>query len=156
MKTSNLLLDNYIIEKLSFTLNDEFEGFEEESSEPSLDVRCNYTNVGGETLKRKCEVEIALTESSAGSFPYYFDIVMAGHFRLNPDLDAEIAEKLFRVNAPALLYGTAREIIFNISSHSEHQAFLLPSVTFIDEDLTSADNKAKRTAKKTKKTKAKK
>lgn len=157
MKTSNLWLDNYFIERLSFKLNKEFDlplGSDLES--PSLQVRCHHGNPVDETLERRCEVEIALTESSAGSFPYYFDIVMSGIFKVNPNLEKDIGEKLFRVNAPALLYSSAREIIFNLTSHTEHQAFLLPSVTFIDEDSDTIEEKKVKPAKATKTSKRQK
>jgi len=151
MKASSLLLDNYFIDKLSFSLNKDFEVLGDEDPElPSLKVRTDYSTINQETLERKCAIEISLSPDSVGEFPYYFDILMSGNFRVNPNLDAETGEKLFRVNAPALLYSAAREIIFNLSSHSEHQPFLLPSVTFIDEDPIASNNAPSASIKKAK------
>lgn len=141
MKTSNLQLDNYFIKAISFSHNKNFKNTEDAVIEsPSLKVKCNYANAVKHSNSRECEVEISLTESSAGTFPYQFDIAMSGLFGVNPNLSSESAETLFRVNAPALLYSAAREIIFNITSHTEHQPFMLPSVSFIDED--TSDEKA--------------
>ena len=157
MKTSNLQLDNYFIKTFSFSVNDEFEQNKDaESSSPSFNVKCNYSTVARKKYQRKCDVEIELTEGAPNSFPYRFSIALYGIFTVNKELDAETGEKLFRVNAPALLYSAAREIIFNMTSHTEHQAFLLPSVTFIDEDLTAKKEEDKTLKKSGKQTKTEK
>lgn len=134
MKTSNLQLDNYFVRAFSFAMNDGFvKSKVDKNLSPSFNVKCNYENVGRKKYQRKCDVEIELTEASKDSFPYRFNIALHGLFTLNKELSAESSETLFRVNAPALLYSAAREIVFSMTNHTEHQGFLLPSVTFIDE-----------------------
>lgn len=154
MKTSNLQLDNYFIKAFSFSVNDDFkQDSEAENTSPSFKVKCDYTNAAREKHQRRCDVEIELAEVSKNSFPYGFNISLYGTFTINKELEVETGEKLFRVNAPALLYSAAREIIFNMTSHTEHQAFLLPSVTFIDEDVNAQGKAAsKATRKKRQKT----
>jgi preprotein translocase subunit SecB len=138
MKTSNLHLDNYFVKAFSFSANEDFEQTEtNENSSPSFKVKCSYESIARKKHQRRCDVEIELTEISANSFPYIFSISLYGVFTINNHLETDMGEKLFRVNAPAILYSAAREIIFNMTSHTAHQAFLLPSVTFIDEDVTS-------------------
>lgn len=138
MKTSKLQLDNYFLKEFSFSLNEGVQKAKSmKDSAPSFNVKSNYENISRKKYQRKCEVQIELTETSKDSFPYRFNIVLYGIFTIDKDLNAETSEKLFRVNAPALLYSAAREIIFNITNHTEHQGFLLPSVTFIDEDGTT-------------------
>jgi preprotein translocase subunit SecB len=134
MKVSNLLLDNYVINELNYSLiNNSDKGKSDTFETPLLAVKCSYEQISNKKNKRKCGIEISLAEKSNTNFPYQFKIVMTGLFTINTEIDAETGERLFRVNAPALLYSAAREIIFNLTSHSEHAPFLLPSVTFLDE-----------------------
>lgn len=138
MKTSNLHLDNYFVKAFSFSADENFDQAKtNENSSPSFKVKCSYENIARKKHQRRCDVEIELAEISANSFPYVFSISLYGIFTINKQLEADMSEKLFRVNAPAILYSAAREIIFNMTSHTPHQAFLLPSVTFIDEDVNS-------------------
>ncbi len=156
MKTSNLQLDNYFIKAFSFSVNDEFEQNKDVKDSSSFNVKCNYSNIARKKYQRRCEVEIKLTEGSVSSFPYHFTIALYGIFTINKELSEETGEKLFRINAPALLYSAAREIIFNMTSHTKHQAFLLPSVSFIDEDITVKKEMVEETTKSNETTKAKK
>lgn len=147
MKTSNLQLDNYFVSSFSFAMNDGFEkGKTENNLSPSFNVKCDYENVGRKKYQRKCKVQIELTEGTKDSFPYRFNIALYGLFTINRTLTSEDSETLFRVNAPALLYSAAREIVFSMTNHTEHQGFLLPSVTFIDE-VKSVEKEAKGEAK---------
>jgi preprotein translocase subunit SecB len=134
MKTSDLLLDNYFINELNYSLRNDFDETVSNNFEaPLLAVKCHYEKITDDSNKRKCEIEIGLSENSKANFPYKFKIVMSGLFTISTEIDAEAGERLFRVNAPSLLYSTARVILYNLTNYSGHLPFMLPSVTFIDE-----------------------
>ena len=134
MKTSDLLLDNYFINELNYALRKDFnENISNSLESPSLAVKCSYEKITDNTNQRKCEIEIGLSKKSEANFPYQFKIVMSGLFTISTEIDAEAGERLFRVNAPSLLYSTARVILYNLTNYSGHLPFMLPSVTFIDE-----------------------
>lgn len=149
MKASNLLLINYVIKDLEYSLIDEFTDKKVGKMDaPALTVKSTFAVVGANEGKHRCEIDIRLNEKSTRVFPYHFRLKMAGDFAISTEIDAASGERLFRVNAPALLYSAAREIIFNLSSHSGHPPFLLPSVTFVDEMEPKAVEPAPTVAKK--------
>jgi preprotein translocase subunit SecB len=59
-------------------------------------------------------------------------ISLRGDFSTSETIEGYAAENLVNVNGPAILYATAREIIFNLTSRSPNGAWMLPSITFID------------------------
>lgn len=154
MKASNLQLNNYFVRELSFSLNENFTGENIERMEiPSLEVKCSFISLPESINQKKCEIEISLKEKSRTDFPYHFGIILSGLFTISTEIDAENGERLYRVNAPALLYSAAREIVYNLTNHSNHAPFLLPSVTFVDEleFETKSVSAKKRTVRKRKK-----
>lgn len=66
---------------------------------------------------------------------YSFTIEMVGLFELDKKLleaDKKHAEEMFRVNAPSLLFGSARELILQLTSRSVVGPYILPTVAFLD------------------------
>lgn len=74
--------------------------------------------------------------SVAGSepSPYVGELKVVGIFQVAPEYPAEKQETLVAVNAPAVLYGMAREMISNITARGPYPIVCLPTVTFIDQD----------------------
>ena len=66
---------------------------------------------------------------------YSFTIEMVGLFELDKKLlekDKKHAEEMFRVNAPSLLFGSARELLLQLTSRSVVGPYVLPTVAFLD------------------------
>lgn len=66
---------------------------------------------------------------------YSFTIEMIGLFELDKKLletDKKHAEEMFRVNAPSLLFGSARELLLQLTSRSVVGPYVLPTVAFLD------------------------
>lgn len=64
--------------------------------------------------------------------PYLVDVELVGFFEVDQDFEESKIQDLVTCNAPALLFGAARELILLITGRGPFPAFTLPSVTFID------------------------
>lgn len=66
---------------------------------------------------------------------YSFTVEMVGLFELDEKMlkeDKKHAEELFRVNAPSLLFGSARELLLMLTGRSVAGPYVLPTVAFLD------------------------
>lgn len=66
---------------------------------------------------------------------YSFTIEMVGLFELDKkllDADKKHAEEMLCVNAPSLLFGSARELLLQLTSRSVVGPYVLPTVAFLD------------------------
>jgi preprotein translocase subunit SecB len=80
-----------------------------------------------------------LKESTA-----YFRMVVEGFFEVLDGWPADQVDKLVRFNAPAVLWGTCRELLLSLSFRSETGPVLLPCVNFLDpESVTPPKTPAK-------------
>jgi preprotein translocase subunit SecB len=64
--------------------------------------------------------------------PYLVDIELLGFFEVHQSVAESAVEDLVRCNGPAVLFGSAREIVLLITGRGPNPPFILPSVTFID------------------------
>ena len=65
-----------------------------------------------------------------GRFPYSFEIVVVGYFRLGEEVPDESIVRVLDANAPALLYGTAREALATSVGRGPFRPLILPTVHF--------------------------
>ena len=72
------------------------------------------------------------------NIPYSFKLVMQGVVLSRPDLRGEKLEKMVAANGPAMLFGSAREIIRAATGRGPYAAVIIPSTNF----LGSPDKKA--------------
>ncbi|MFN7138210.1 MAG: hypothetical protein ACK4UN_02605 [Limisphaerales bacterium] len=63
---------------------------------------------------------------------YVGKLQMVGEFSVAEAVTGETAENLVNVNGPAILYSSAREILFGLTARSINGPWMLPSVTFIN------------------------
>lgn len=63
--------------------------------------------------------------------PYGFTIIIVGFFEIRSGWTKSRRESLIRINAPAVLYGAARELIAILSGRGPWDPILLPSVNFL-------------------------
>ncbi len=68
--------------------------------------------------------------------PYLFDVEVVGFFQIAEEYPAEKKAQTVKANAPAVLFGSVREMIANITARGPYPKFDLPTVTFIDEAQT--------------------
>lgn len=82
-------------------------------------------------------------ESEGGTVPYLGEVAVFGIFALPTDLPAEHAEATVYMNGGAILFGTARELLSNITSRGVHGPIMLPTVdarSFLPEAPSSTEN----------------
>lgn len=65
-----------------------------------------------------------------GRFAYSFEIVVVGYFRLGEEVPDESIVRVLDANAPALLYGVAREALATSVGRGPFRPLILPTVHF--------------------------
>jgi len=71
-------------------------------------------------------------EEKAANYPYNFELIYVGFFKVIEEFPPERIEQMVRVNAPALLYSAAREMLVYLTGRGRMPGILLPSITFIE------------------------
>jgi preprotein translocase subunit SecB len=148
MRKSPLILISYYIKAVSFSLRPGVSPSKHISTDievPSPDVTVKTQKSTTSPLLRQCELTVKLPKPSTGQFPYDFGITIIGQFKIDEDYQNNV-DVLFDVNAPALLYGTAREMITSLTGRGGFPSYILPSMTFMplsEKKTASTKNKAK-------------
>ncbi len=65
-------------------------------------------------------------------YPYRFIVIMDGFFEVVKDYPMDQVELLVKVNAPALLYSSIRELLVTITSRSIYAPIFLPTFNFFE------------------------
>ncbi len=134
---SPLQLDRYFLKGLHFELRSGYD--QERSPVPLTELRPPELEIGvvsaeqnpDDPLRWRFEVSIELPDSLETEFPYKFVTSVVGYFTVSASYPAEHAERLARVNGPAVLYSSAREVVAAITGRSPYPKMLLPSMTFV-------------------------
>lgn len=69
-----------------------------------------------------------MPETGEKTAPYLGEIAVVGVFTLAPDFPNEKASDMVHMNAGAILYGTARELLSSITARGIHGPIMLPTV----------------------------
>lgn len=130
---SPLQLDRYFLKSLQFELR---EGFDRERVPtggvvpPELEIGVISADQNPENPSQwRFEVSLGLPEILDSEFPYTIATTLVGFFTVSEQYTGD-GERLARVNGPALLYSSAREIVASITGRSPYPKLLIPSVTF--------------------------
>jgi preprotein translocase subunit SecB len=145
---SPLRLDRYFLKKLYFGLHEDFDrariADDDLLKAPHLQVDVVSAHQNPDNpFQWRFELNIELLESEAGDFPYKVETTVVGYFTVSEQLLPDRAERLARVNGPAVLYSSAREIIASVTGRSNYKALLLPTVTFIQPERAQAAGEVK-------------
>jgi len=133
MKESPLQFEHYYIESQRFSLVD---GYEPDDAVPLVwpidSFSCDVHRADLEAT-RYAAFRLSLKSTvTAVKFPYEWEISLVGHFRLADEIpDAEV-ELIMDANAPAVLYGAAREALAAMMGRGPFRAPMLPSVHFLN------------------------
>lgn len=134
MLLSPLQLNRYFFQELAFKHDDDFnaDNFVDEPL-PSEALQVSVTRgVNPEDARDWfCRLSVELPPSK-GRFSCSLRAVVAGFFTVGGECPDERVQTLVDVNAPALLYGVAREALAALSGRGPLPPLCLPSVTFID------------------------
>jgi len=135
MRPSQLLLDHYYLDELSFSLGDEY-NFEAGVDEPKLlpedlDVKVQSARNPEDPLQWMFKLSVDL-EDKENKFPYDFSIRLTGFFDVSKDCPEGLVDRLALVNAPSILYASARELLAVVTGRSRSLTIFLPSVSFYE------------------------
>lgn len=87
----------------------------------------------------------------AANIPYTFSVTLQGTVLALPGgPDGERLERAVKANAPAMLFGAAREMIRALTSRGPHRAIIIPSTNFLP--LSASESPPQETPKPQKKT----
>jgi preprotein translocase subunit SecB len=133
MQASQLRLDQYHVDELRFSLDDDyrFEGMEREPelSAEDLDVEVEPFRNPEEPLQWYFRLSVRLNDKN-GKYPYMFSIRLSGFFEVSKDCGPDMVEPLALINAPSILYAAAREILAIVTARSRYLSIFLPSLRF--------------------------
>lgn len=135
MQKADLTLESYFVERLSWSLA---EGFDPQSADKlPLVLECEsiQTHVERAELENVRHAVYRLTlrfDAQPQHSPYEWQIALIGYFRASDARSDADVEALMDSNAPALLYGAAREALAGALGRGPYSAPLLPTVHFAD------------------------
>lgn len=131
MQRSNLKLETYFVERLSWSLAEGFDpGGEFESELECENIHCDIERAELDT-PRRAAYRMALEHAARpASAPYEWRLALIGYFELGAGIPDEGAVSFMDSNAPAVLYGAAREVLASALSRGPYAAPLLPTVHF--------------------------
>lgn len=111
------------------------------SSECLIDAKPSYGRNAENPLKWIVKLSVDFRAAEQKSTPYEGHIDCEGYFTVaDTALPEEKQRKLVAVNAATILYSTAREVVASITARGRKGKFLLPSVSFIDQQVTFPDD----------------
>lgn len=131
MQASQLLLDQYYLEELRFSLDEKYV-FEEKDVAllaEDLDVKVEALRHPTDPLQWFFKLGVVLNDKTS-KFPYDFALRLAGFFEVSKDCKPDMIEQLVMINAPSILYAAARELLAIISARSRYLSIFLPSIRF--------------------------
>lgn len=163
MKTAPLQLLDYWADFIQVEANPNFD----QDKRPDLSHESLQVNHSVHQLQQESDetetgtawathLEIIQDISATQNLPYSFTIRMNGIVAAHPKYTDEQLGRIIKANAPAMLFGAAREVLRAATGRGPYPPVIIPSTNFIESE--KADKPAKKSTKKTaiKKTTAKK
>ena len=89
--------------------------------------------------KFKVKLKTWLHATELSQPPYTFEITMTGYFGVDERLTEQKGLDLVTFNGPAVLYGSIREIVFQMTSRGAFPQLVLPTVNFIQPKETKGE-----------------
>jgi preprotein translocase subunit SecB len=132
MQDSPLELLFYYVESLRWKVESGYDpetAASVQASDIEWHLQRNDDEEGG-PRKAAYRLQLALP-SQDNRFPYSFEIVLIGFFQLNDSVPEESVSKVLDANAPAVLYGAAREALATSVGRGPFRPLILPSVHFL-------------------------
>jgi preprotein translocase subunit SecB len=137
MAQSPLYIEGYTLSKLEWNENSEVVlDTEKKKLDQQFEVLTGLQKHPTEEGRWRVALDVNSVDTG-DSNPISFKVTYTGYFRVNEGFPAENAEQLVAVNGSSILFAAAREMLMLLSGRSTHGAFILPSVSFIDIQLST-------------------
>lgn len=145
MLTSPLQLDRYFFTKINIEAQLQPSG---ETGDVSASVTCAHKTDDERQWMVTLNVLMKQGEDEEATTPYTGEFEVLGLFHVEKEYKKENVHKLVHFNAPAMLYGAVREMVFNLTSRGPNAHVVLPTVSFLDNTPVETESpKANRVAK---------
>ena len=131
MKTSEFQFKNPILNRLNFSIKEDYNSKGEE---------IGINNIFKVNIERdeKNPFAIVTLEVSIGdidSAPFFIECSMSSDFKWGKEVyDEQTITDLLSINAPSLLLGYIRPIVSQITNMSKYPAYNIPFYNFLDKD----------------------
>lgn len=132
MNVAPLQLRQYFVTEIRITARRQFkakEGWAYNVQNLGSDIKCHKHDK--ETGKWRVALRLRYNSRPDENVPYDFSIAIVGLFEVLEKWPTAKAKSLVCINAPAMLYSAAREIIAMISGRGPWGTMLLPSMNFM-------------------------
>ena len=129
MDISPLQLEHSLIEEINLK---PARGTKEFCENLNVKAAPSFSRHDKDGLRWQVGLEIHFSGANDKPSPYDGMIKVAGWFRVAETMPEEKLLRLVAVNAPSILYSTAREVIAGLTARGVNGLFLLPSVSFVD------------------------
>lgn len=139
MQASSLQLDNSAITRLKVEANksfpkdrakDRFANFSDAGLESTVEFGSDADNLRRFFVK----LDMRMLGTEEHPTPYIVDVEIIGIFVCTGS-DPSSDEKLAEINGPAVLYGSIRELVMQITSRGPYPPLIMPTVNFIPPEI---------------------
>ena len=136
-KNFKLSFDNFRINNISFSINEEFSGKKTIPINTQISLAHRYD-------KKKLEVRLKVS-STQEDIPFFFNVEGEGSFSFEEIPDGKTIKNVAYINAPAILFPYIRETIADLTRRAGFTPLHLPPVNFVDlaKEATTPSKKAK-------------
>lgn len=141
MKTSPLQLDEAFVGEISVKPSEVASATPPGSADLLIDATPSYARNAENPLKWLVKLSVGFRAAEGKFAAYEGHIDCEGYFTVEEaNLPEAKQRRLVAVNAATILYSTAREVVATITARSRNGKFLLPSVSFYDQQITFPDD----------------
>jgi preprotein translocase subunit SecB len=138
---SPLQLNRYFLKGLHFQLNDGYDRDRvspEHFLPPELEIGVVSAEQDADQPSQwRFEISVGMPWVADREFPYQVETTLVGYFTVSDSYPADQAERLARVNGPAVLYSCAREIVASVTGRCPYPKLVIPTVTFLTPDVVA-------------------
>jgi preprotein translocase subunit SecB len=133
MHPAPLQLEHYFVSDLHFSVNRTFDAAKApELKYEHLTVQSTFLQDDKDASKWQITLRVGHQPAATVNSPYSFSVEIVGFFFALPTYKYD-KEQLIKTNAPAILYGVAREFVRTVTASGLHHfGVLLPSVSFFE------------------------
>jgi preprotein translocase subunit SecB len=135
MRISPIRLERYYFEELAFRHDEAFDAESDSASTPlpvdELQASLDFGHEKGNVRHRFYRLKLELPPLD-GRFSCSFRVVAVGFFVIDDTCPADQINTIANTNAPAVLYGVAREAIAALTGRGPLSPLCLPAVHFLD------------------------
>ncbi|WP_372796434.1 protein-export chaperone SecB [Pontiella sp.] len=132
MKSSPLELESYMFTRVHVDACDD-PACQEVEGAGQIEVKTHYQQHNEDSSRWMVSVCLVVAQQDGEPCPpYSLDVEAVGFFHVADEFPEEKKTPMLRANAPAVLFGSIREMVANITARGPYPRLDLPTVTFVD------------------------